>query len=84
MPVTARHLGSGSLRSLYEYTVEGRGEFPFDMLRYDQCWPKRESEDVVNMAPSHPGMRREVRRVTLVGTHSPTEGRWESFGWKVL
>lgn len=82
MPATPRRIDP--VRSLFEYTVEGKGEFPFDMLRYDQCWPKRSAEDVVNMAPHHPGIVREVRRVTLVGFNSPTVDRWTSFGWKVL
>lgn len=69
----------------HEFVVEGRGEFPFDMLRYDHCWPKRESEDVVNMAPYPRGsLYRETRRVTLVGLREPTVGRWESFGWNVV
>lgn len=106
----------------YHFTVEGRGSFPVDMLRYDCCWPRRESEDVpevqgmpprpkdkrvaekarqiVQMMQDKPELMREVlrqlmglhddalfngtRKVDLVGHHKPTEGRWESFGWKVV
>lgn len=31
------------MTKLYEFTVEGSGLFPFDMLRYDQCWPKSQN-----------------------------------------
>jgi hypothetical protein len=73
------------IKKMYEFTVEGRLDFPFDMLRYDQCWPKSESRDVVAMAPSaHSTLFREGRRVTLMGLKAPTIGRWESFGWKVI
>jgi len=106
----------------YEFTVEGRGWFPVDMLRYDQCWPRRESEDtpqilgpppmpddpqvagkarrIIDAMRGKPEIMREVfrqllgvhddamfngtRQVTLVGVQKPTEGRWESFGWRVV
>lgn len=71
--------------TLHEFTVEGISNFPFDMLRYDSCWPKREAEDVVNMAPFERGsLIRQKRQVTLVGIKQPTEERWESFGWKIV
>lgn len=68
------------------FVVVGSGIFPFDMLRYDQCWPKSESPDSSAIAV---GMYGEsalgLRRVTLVtdNPHAPTMGRWESFTWKV-
>lgn len=73
------------VKSLYEFTVVGKGEFPFDMLRYDSCWPKSETRDAAMLAPYRKGEAyREGRRITLVGLREPTEGRWESFGWRVL
>jgi len=68
----------------YEFTVEGTHEFPFDMLRYDRCWPKAEME-IINLAP-HPrsGMFKEKRKVTLRSLNEPTDGRWRSFGWQVI
>lgn len=67
----------------YKFTVVGTGEFPFDMLRYDRCWPRLESE-IVALAPHHRGsLIRELRSVTLIGLNEPTDGRWASFGWKV-
>lgn len=86
MPVIERPvLASDRPRSFFEFTVEGIGTFPFDMLRYDQCWPKRESEDSTELE-LHPRSTRvrEARQVTLVGISPPTEGRWASFGWRVL
>jgi hypothetical protein len=67
----------------YEFIVEGTGEFPYDMLRYDACYPSA-SQDVQS-AFSFRIAPREVRRVKLVSTvKQPTEDRWLSFGWKVL
>ena len=67
----------------WEFTVEGSGSFPFDMLRYDQCWPKSESPDSATLEL----MTRRARgpfSLTLVGLSAPTQGRWESFGWRVI
>lgn len=72
------------IKQLHEFTVEGSGNFPFDMLRYDRCWPKFETTDSTAIErttiPRHQG----VERVTLVGLDEPTEGRWKSFGWRVV
>ena len=66
----------------HRFVVEGGGEFPYDMLRYDACYPTEESE-----ARSLDSAERAVRRVTLEhrGEKSwkPTEGRWASFTWRV-
>lgn len=73
------------VRKLYVFTVAGWGEFPIDMLRYDSCWPHRESEDSVAIGASHfPRASTVMRQVTLIGIKAPTEGRWKSFGWSVL
>ena len=62
--------------------VEGSTAFPLDMLRYDSCVPASESD---SYAMLHDG---EVRRVALrrftVDNRAATEGRWLSFGWRVL
>lgn len=67
-----------------EFTVQGFGTFPFDMLRYDQCWPKSEKLDSTAIERS---TRREypTERVTLLSDapNVPTTGRWRSFGWTV-
>ena len=64
----------------YTFAVRGRGVFPFDMLRYDRCWPNS-SEDATAMADpscSFPGMRQVVLRSESDG---PTPVRWRSFNW---
>jgi hypothetical protein len=63
--------------------VEGAGSFPFDMLRYDACFPF-EQTDAVKLEDHHT----ERRRVVLVRrglNDSKCNGeRWASFGWTVL
>lgn len=71
------------VKSFCEFTVEGRGEFPFDMLRYDMCWPKSESRDSVALSVRG-NWNKELRRITLVGLREPTTDRWKSFGWNVV
>lgn len=69
---------------LVEFTVLGRGEFPLDMLRYDQCWPKRESVDVIAIGRTFDRRHaRDAHDITLVGLRQPTAARWKSFGWEV-
>jgi hypothetical protein len=66
------------------FVVEGAGEFPFDMLRSDHCWPAT-SVDAHNMRAQ---IRR--RRLTLCTyahngrSGEPNEARWTSFDWKVV
>lgn len=75
----------------YRYTVEGRGAFPLDMLRYDACWPER-TEDAMSIAePTYFATREKVielndksRQVRLVSNTAPTDARWRSFMWKVV
>jgi hypothetical protein len=63
--------------------VKGIGDFPFDMLRYDACFPA-ESEDAGAM---YHYANREMRTVYVKAfseskAHWPfTPKRWESFGW---
>jgi len=68
----------------YEFTVEGSHQFPFDMLRYDRCWPRAEAE-IINLDPNpRSSLYKETRRVRLRGLNEPTDGRWESFQWRVV
>lgn len=64
------------------FTVQGSGEFPFDMLRYDECWPYY-GEDSTRLSGS---FDRALRRVVLATRKegNPTDGRWHSFGWEVV
>lgn len=67
------------------FTVEGRGAFPIDMLRFDGCCPDSQI-DVGNMDwQSGPQTRRvSLCRFTPNRKWEPTEARWNSFGWEVV
>lgn len=77
-------------KELYSYYVSGRGEFPWDMLRYDAAWPVS-SADAVKMTqrvrvPSRitEGVLTEgVRSIEMYSWSEPTIDRWSSFGWSV-
>lgn len=62
-------------------TVEGRGRFPLDMLRYDSCWPYT----TVDSGRMDPDVR-EKRKVVLLtnSPNAPTPKRWDSYTWKVV
>ena len=63
-------------RTPITFYVRGRGQFPFDMLRYDACWPLT-PEDAAMLSDGWSW--RTVRLVAPYGTFTP--GRWASFGW---
>ena len=67
----------------FRYTVVGRGDFPFDMLRSDGSHPA----DPDSAANLHAFLR-GPREVTLVSRQLtrlwlPNFERWRSFGWVV-
>lgn len=69
-----------------QFQVEGAGQFPFDMLRYDSCYPATQG-DAFALEPH----RRERRKVTLLANVTvqeifsvPDHERWQSFMWKVV
>jgi hypothetical protein len=70
-----------------KFTVEGRGDFPLDMLRYDRCFPRTGTDAETILPPEH---LRGPRCVTLVALArdsrwwEPERGRWISFGWTVI
>ncbi len=65
---------------MYEYYVSGSGLFPFDMLRFDSCWPAT-GGDAAYMA-DYMG-ERKMRSVRMRSYREPTIDRWSSFGWSV-
>ena len=68
--------------TFYKIVVEGRGIFPTDMLRYDQCFPLSERDSAVM---EETGKDRTVYLGCSTCRLSPaTEGRWNSFGWRVI
>jgi len=78
----------------HTFTVEGLGQFPYDMLRYDRCYPASENDsyrmvDLANRRGEHSAKLLTPRRVELVHVDgsarwAPMSVRWESFGWTVL
>jgi hypothetical protein len=70
--------------NMIEFTVEGSGRFPVDMLRYDRATPSTYADFVAVTREWVPTRLREKYRVRLQAESGPTEARWESFGWRVL
>ena len=73
---------------IQEFEVEGSGDFPFDMLRYDSCWPVREGTDTGSLAITYgrplPMRRIRLARYVFHRQEVPTSGRWKSFLWRVV
>lgn len=69
-----------------EFTVEGHGRFPVDMLRYDCCFPLSGDDAENIIAHSAEESEHSLRKVRLVSNTlwRPTVDRWSSFGWVVL
>lgn len=75
------------MNKIRTFRVTGpRRHFPIDMLRYDSCWPTT-SEDVRLISNSFDLEEALPRRITVslstASPSAPTEGRWESFMWRV-
>lgn len=71
--------------ALFNYYVTGRGLFPFDMLRYDSCWPS-DSESAAKMSMSLGDITtnaKEPRSIQISSFREPTVERWTSFLWSV-
>ena len=71
------------------FVVEGRGDFPLDMLRYDSCFPAA-PDDAAAIANSL-DLERRTRGVTRVRLYARaatrdglTPARWASFLWNVV
>lgn len=67
---------------LIRFTVEGKGYFPVDMLRYDSCFPSNQSS-VTRLGNSPESREVYLARVTNRKQWTPTYDRWRSFGWIV-
>jgi hypothetical protein len=66
-------------RVMFTFYVSGRGQFPYDMLRYDQCWPA-DTESALLMDSE---VNSHVRSIKLHSYREPTLDRWSSFLWSV-
>lgn len=64
--------------------IQGRGEFPFDMLRYDSCYPNSERDSSL-MGGSARWNQTERWSICVRSANENkwTVGRWESFGVKI-
>lgn len=70
----------------YLYTVSGRGELPYDMLRHDCCWPASSSDAMrcsMRVMVDDEGVATPTRTIALMSYSSPCVERWKSFGWTV-
>lgn len=75
------------MKYVMHFRVVGRGFFPVDMLRYDQCWPTGQ-DDAANMIVDSVSLNAELRTIELSKwcrnqQAEPTTDRWASFGWQV-
>lgn len=71
---------------IYTYQVTGRLGFPIDMLRHDQAFPNG-SDDAIAISFWASLMSKGSAKtpiINLCGLCEPTEGRWESFGWRII
>jgi hypothetical protein len=73
------------MRYRQTFTVEGSGQFPIDMLRYDCCWLTDEIWDPQTLL-GYDLPKRQVRITRYVETkNTMPSARWPSRGgWQVL
>ncbi len=78
-------------RKSYVATFEGTGNIPFDMLRFDACWPLTQDSVLKTLArrsdlgPRKPGRADErPRKVAFASNLGFTPQRWASFGWVIV
>ena len=63
------------------YTVQGRGDFPWDMLRYDRAYPLTDPSP--SQYETDPKAWTTARTVQIEGQDC-TPDRWASFLWTVV
>lgn len=68
---------------VHRFKVRGKGTFPFDMLRYDQCFPTS-SKDATMFV--YPQLDWEVKltHYDRISSWKPCISRWGSFIVKVI
>lgn len=74
---------------IYNFIVAGRGDFPMDMLRYDECYPDSTNDAMRIPYPTNEYSERvrlhdTRRQIKLLSHKIPTAARWASFGWTVV
>jgi hypothetical protein len=81
---TCEHLqASERPKKRYRYVVTGKGQFPFDMLRYDRACPW--SSDDARKLGAWPVDETflKPRSIEMTSHNPPTIARWASFNWSV-
>lgn len=64
--------------------VSGKGRFPIDMLRYDNCTPAKECDaHMIALVDTSTAAQIRLYRYSPEGTKA-TEARWKSYGWSVV
>jgi hypothetical protein len=85
MPVSTRVVAV--IGDRFEFTVEGVGDFPLDMLRHDSAYPAdKESVAAIMAGLAWAAARKQSRErlvVRLVSHRAPAAERWLTFGWTV-
>jgi len=68
------------------FKVQGSGEFPIDMLRYDACYPADESDARTMLEGFGSGMHTVYlrKRYAKKNEQQLTPDRWRSFGWRLI
>lgn len=96
LPISTLERLNKSERKWVQYaTVNGRGSFPVDMLRYDYCYPvtftvedsQRGPVAELNETPNEMFYQHDlliVARATDTKAKDWTTARWNSFGWMIL
>lgn len=75
---------SYSLPNRVAYCVEGKGEFPHDMLRREGSQFLTTLDETKAGVGYHAETRRVLLAVHDVRTFTPNVERWKSFGWQVV
>lgn len=73
------------MKKYFEITVSGRGQFPFDMLRFSRCWPV-DTESAMNLEHIVVDARPQNRvvRLGMIGNSVEADhcvARFQSFVW---
>ena len=68
------------------FKVRGAWPFPFDMLRYDHCYPATsfDANIIENMQFETTSMGVVQIELRTRSEFGPTPARWKSFTWEVL
>lgn len=71
------------------WEATGKGTFPIDMLRHEQCWPATDRDSKKIAFSLHPETENIVQMITVETYREGFDGRkpdyrhWASYGWDV-